>query len=48
LKVKKDGTMKAEQIDRFSVGHAISTKQVGSIFLEDVTHLYKYPDGNAV
>ncbi|XP_048752164.2 protein-glutamine gamma-glutamyltransferase K-like isoform X2 [Ostrea edulis] len=44
--VKKDGTMEVSQIDHSAVGHAISTKRVGSNFLEDVTHLYKYQDGS--
>lgn len=40
--------MEVSQIDHSAVGHAISTKRVGSNFLEDVTHLYKYQDGNSV
>ena len=29
-----------------SVGSYISTKEVGSFRREDVTHLYKYPEGS--
>lgn len=44
--VKKDGTMEVSQIDHSAVGHYISTKRMGSNDREDVTHLYKYPDGS--
>jgi hypothetical protein len=40
--------MKAEQIDHFSVGHAIITKEMCCARMVDVTKLYKYPDGNSV
>lgn len=44
--VKKDGTMEVNQIDHSAVGHYISTKSVGSDNRQDVTLLYKYPDGS--
>lgn len=46
--VKKDGTMEVSQIDHSAVGHYISTKRMGSNDREDVTNLYKYPDGKAL
>ena len=38
--------MEVNQIDYYAVGHYISTKSVGSDNRQDVTLLYKYPDGN--
>ena len=38
--------MEVNQIDHSAVGHYISTKSVGSDNRQDVTLLYKYPDGN--
>lgn len=46
--MKKDGTMEVSQIDHSAVGHYISTKRMGSNDREDVTNLYKYPDGKAL
>ncbi|XP_062606397.1 protein-glutamine gamma-glutamyltransferase K-like [Saccostrea cucullata] len=44
--VKRDGTMEVSQIHHHAVGSFISTKDVGSSYRHDVTHLYKYPEGS--
>lgn len=41
---KKDGSTSKVNTTAF-VGQKISTKSVGSDVREDVTHLYKYPEG---
>lgn len=41
---KKDGSTSKVNTTAF-VGQKISTKSVGSDIREDVTHLYKYPEG---
>ena len=45
--VKKDGSMKARNVDEHSVGSSISTKAPGSDEREDITEEYKYPDGKS-
>lgn len=44
LKYKDGSTRKIVSITQ--VGQKISTKSVGSDKREDITHLYKYPEGN--
>lgn len=44
LKYKDGSTRKI--ISTTEVGQKISTKSVGSDKREDITHLYKYPEGN--
>lgn len=41
---KKDGSVSKVNTTTF-VGQKISTKSVGSDVREDITHLYKYPEG---
>lgn len=41
---KKDGSI-SKVTNTTSVGQKISTKSVGSDTREDITHLYKYPEG---
>ncbi|RXM95841.1 Protein-glutamine gamma-glutamyltransferase 2 [Acipenser ruthenus] len=43
--VKPDGTMIRDSSDIKTIGKNISTKAVGSTEREDITHLYKYPEG---
>nr|XP_019941872.1 PREDICTED: protein-glutamine gamma-glutamyltransferase 2-like [Paralichthys olivaceus] len=45
LKKKKDGST-SSVITTTMVGQNISTKSVGSDAREDITHLYKYPEGS--
>lgn len=40
-----DGTFTPVHIQKKAVGHCISTKAVGSDKREDITHLYKHPEG---
>ncbi|KAJ8278246.1 hypothetical protein GJAV_G00085530 [Gymnothorax javanicus] len=40
-----DGTFKQIHIEKKVVGHCISTKAVGSDERQDITHLYKHPEG---
>lgn len=40
-----DGTFSQFHIEKKAVGHCISTKAVGSDEREDITHLYKHPEG---
>ncbi|XP_078501069.1 protein-glutamine gamma-glutamyltransferase K isoform X1 [Lissotriton helveticus] len=42
-----DGTFKKVFVEERAVGHRISTKAVGSNAREDITHLYKHPEGSA-
>uniref|UniRef100_A0A672IZQ9 Protein-glutamine gamma-glutamyltransferase 2 n=1 Tax=Salarias fasciatus TaxID=181472 RepID=A0A672IZQ9_SALFA len=42
---KKDGST-SEVMNTTAVGQKISTKRVGSDDREDITHLYKYPEGS--
>ncbi|XP_028988413.1 protein-glutamine gamma-glutamyltransferase K isoform X2 [Betta splendens] len=42
----KDGTFSQFHIEKKAVGHCISTKAVGSDEREDITHLYKHPEGS--
>ncbi|KAJ8246529.1 hypothetical protein COCON_G00234820, partial [Conger conger] len=42
---KIDGTFEQIHMERKAVGHCISTKAVGSEKRQDITHLYKYPEG---
>ncbi|KAK1156300.1 protein-glutamine gamma-glutamyltransferase 2-like [Acipenser oxyrinchus oxyrinchus] len=44
--VKPDGTMIRDSSDIKTIGKNISTKAVGSSEREDITHLYKYPEGS--
>uniref|UniRef100_UPI0035901581 protein-glutamine gamma-glutamyltransferase K-like n=1 Tax=Myxine glutinosa TaxID=7769 RepID=UPI0035901581 len=44
---RPDGSMKHLLVDSDGVGKAISTKAVGSNQREDITHLYKYPEGSS-
>ncbi|XP_072917725.1 protein-glutamine gamma-glutamyltransferase 2-like [Hemitrygon akajei] len=44
--VFEDGTKMKIDIDTEKVGHHVSTKKCGSDEREDITHLYKYPDGS--
>ena len=46
--VKKDGSMKARSVDKYSVGGSVSTKTPGSEEREDITDTYKYPEGRSV
>ncbi|KAK3518803.1 hypothetical protein QTP70_014891, partial [Hemibagrus guttatus] len=41
-----DGTFTQTSIQKSIVGHNISTKAVGSDSREDITHLYKHPEGS--
>ncbi|TSL61139.1 Protein-glutamine gamma-glutamyltransferase K [Bagarius yarrelli] len=41
-----DGTFTQANIEKNVVGHSISTKAVGSDKREDITHLYKHPEGS--
>ncbi|XP_045194210.2 protein-glutamine gamma-glutamyltransferase 4-like [Mercenaria mercenaria] len=45
--VNEDGSMEVFDIDKYSVGHNISTKAVGSDLRHDLTLDYKYRDGSA-
>lgn len=40
-----DGTFSQIHSEKKAVGHCISTKAVGSDERVDITHLYKYPEG---
>ncbi|XP_029635878.1 protein-glutamine gamma-glutamyltransferase K-like [Octopus sinensis] len=42
----KTGEVKSVHIDKSAVGKFISTKAVGSVEREDITHLYKYKEGS--
>ncbi|XP_018412167.1 PREDICTED: protein-glutamine gamma-glutamyltransferase K, partial [Nanorana parkeri] len=42
-----NGKFKKVQVEERAVGHYISTKAVGSNAREDVTYLYKHPEGSA-
>lgn len=42
----KDGTFTQIYSEKKTVGHFISTKAVGSDKRNDITHLYKHPEGN--
>lgn len=42
----KDGTFSQIYSEKNTVGHSISTKAVGSDEREDITHLYKHPEGS--
>ncbi|XP_073730952.1 protein-glutamine gamma-glutamyltransferase K [Misgurnus anguillicaudatus] len=41
-----DGMFSQVQVMKNAVGHYISTKAVGSDDRDDITHLYKYPEGS--
>ncbi|KAF7696286.1 hypothetical protein HF521_006380 [Silurus meridionalis] len=41
-----DGTFSQIYCEKNVVGHCISTKAVGSDMREDITHLYKHPEGS--
>ncbi|XP_060749810.1 protein-glutamine gamma-glutamyltransferase K-like [Tachysurus vachellii] len=41
-----DGTFSQIYCEKNAVGHCISTKAVGSEKREDITHLYKHPEGS--
>ncbi|XP_051985246.1 protein-glutamine gamma-glutamyltransferase K-like [Xyrauchen texanus] len=41
-----DGTFSQIHSEKKAVGHCISTKAVGSDQREDITHIYKYPEGS--
>ncbi|KAA0706761.1 Protein-glutamine gamma-glutamyltransferase K [Triplophysa tibetana] len=41
-----DGTFTQVKVEKQAVGHFISTKAVGSDDREDITHLYKHPEGS--
>lgn len=41
----KDGTFTQIYSEKKTVGHFISTKAVGSDERNDITHLYKHPEG---
>ena len=41
-----DGS-RQKMITTMGVGHKISTKSVGNDRREDITHLYKYPEGTS-
>ncbi|XP_057196486.1 protein-glutamine gamma-glutamyltransferase K-like [Triplophysa rosa] len=43
---KADGTLTQVNVEKQAVGHCISTKAVGSDYREDITHLYKHPEGS--
>ncbi|XP_030632402.1 protein-glutamine gamma-glutamyltransferase 2 [Chanos chanos] len=45
--IRKDGSTEKLSSSTASVGRNISTKRVGSDAREDITHLYKYPEGSA-
>ncbi|KAI1888778.1 hypothetical protein AGOR_G00172220 [Albula goreensis] len=40
-----DGTFSQVHVEKKAVGHSISTKAVGSDKRQDITHLYKHPEG---
>ncbi|XP_063310997.1 protein-glutamine gamma-glutamyltransferase K [Pelobates fuscus] len=42
-----NGQFKKVHVEERAVGHCISTKAVGSNAREDITYLYKYPEGSA-
>ncbi|MEQ2186142.1 hypothetical protein GOODEAATRI_025611 [Goodea atripinnis] len=42
----KDGTFSQVYNEKNAVGHSISTKAVGSDERNDITHLYKHPEGS--
>ncbi|XP_068094142.1 protein-glutamine gamma-glutamyltransferase K [Hyperolius riggenbachi] len=42
-----NGKFKKVHVEERAVGHCISTKAVGSNAREDITYLYKYPEGSA-
>ncbi|KAA0702823.1 Protein-glutamine gamma-glutamyltransferase K [Triplophysa tibetana] len=41
-----DGTLTQVNVEKQAIGHCISTKAVGSDYREDITHLYKHPEGS--
>ncbi len=43
---KPDGSLSQVNVEKSSIGQRISTKAVGSDARVDITHLYKYPEGN--
>ncbi len=43
---KPDGSFSQVNVEKSSIGQRISTKAVGSDARVDITHLYKYPEGN--
>lgn len=43
---KPDGSFSQINVEKNSIGQRISTKAVGSEERVDITHLYKYPEGN--
>ncbi len=43
---KPDGSLSPVHVEKSSIGHHISTKAVGSDARVDITHFYKYPEGN--
>ncbi len=43
---KPDGSLSQIHVEKSSIGQCISTKAVGSDARVDITHLYKYPEGN--
>lgn len=40
-----DGTFSQIYCEKNVVGHSISTKAVGSDLRQDITNIYKYPEG---
>jgi len=44
---KIDGTFSQIYSEKKLVGHAISTKAVGTDERSDITHLYKHPEGDS-
>lgn len=40
------GTLTPYRVDKTYVGQCIYTKAVGSSATHDITHTYKYPEGN--
>ncbi|KAM4809138.1 protein-glutamine gamma-glutamyltransferase K [Rhinophrynus dorsalis] len=47
LQRMSNGQFKKVHVEERAVGHCISTKAVGSNGREDITYLYKYPEGSA-
>lgn len=43
---KPDGSVSQVHVEKNTIGQRISTKAVGSESRMDITHLYKYPEGN--
>lgn len=46
--LQPNGKFKKVHVEERAVGHHLSTKAVGSNAREDVTYLYKHPEGNTV